>query len=296
MDVHNDFRFVKPLSKGCGLRLSRIGTLDAHCASVQNEHVVCVRVDGAPIAEMVCSPDHLDELAVGRLLSEGVVESARDIADVHVDRSGTQVSVRLAADVRETCPGAAQPEAAGRKAGKDTARTSTASTIDTCGNAGAGLSRTLADARPVTPVPWDPSWVFALADRLGRDTPMHKATFGAHSCMLSLHGRLVCCREDLGRHNAFDKALGHALMHGIDLGSCILFTSGRVPVDMVTKAVRARIPVVASKAVPTNLTLELARTYDLTLVCSAHSDSLVVYNDPLGCAGRAAAALGRTAG
>ncbi|NHM13226.1 formate dehydrogenase accessory sulfurtransferase FdhD [Xiamenia xianingshaonis] len=291
MDVHNDFRFVKPLSKGCGMRLSRAGSLDAHCASVQNEHVVRVRVDGAPIAEMVCSPDHLDELAVGRLLSEGVVRSAHDIANVHVDESGTQVSVRLTAESRE-----ARLSAARRKAGNDAPSDDMASTIDTCGNAGARLSCALADARPVTPVPWDPSWVFALADRLGRDTPMHKATFGAHSCMLSLHGRLVCCREDLGRHNAFDKALGHALMHGIDLGSCILFTSGRVPVDMVTKAIRARIPVVASKAVPTNLTLELARTYDLTLICSAHSDSLVVYNDPLGCAERCPAALGRTAG
>lgn len=94
---------------------------------------------------------------------------------------------------------------------------------------------------------------------------------------------LYCC-EDLGRHNAFDKVVGCALRDGVDLAHCTIFTSGRIPTDMVVKAIRAGIPTLISKAVPTDLTVDMARRYRLTLICSAHSDSLKVFSDPLGVA------------
>ena len=95
---------------------------------------------------------------------------------------------------------------------------------------------------------------------------------------------LYCC-EDLGRHNAFDKVIGRALEDGVDLTRCTVFTSGRIPTDMVVKALRAGVPTLVSKAVPTDITVRMAREYDLTLICSAHSDSLKVFSDPLGIVG-----------
>ena len=109
---------------------------------------------------------------------------------------------------------------------------------------------------------------------------MHRRTFGAHSCFLSVGEEILYCCEDLGRHNAFDKVIGCALQDHVDLSQAVIYTSGRLPVDMVTKAIKASIPVLVSKAVPTDLTVELARRFDLTLICAARPDSMKVYHDP----------------
>ncbi|WP_295999717.1 formate dehydrogenase accessory sulfurtransferase FdhD, partial [uncultured Adlercreutzia sp.] len=84
-----------------------------------------------------------------------------------------------------------------------------------------------------------------------------------------------------GRHNAFDKVVGVALREGIDLRDVMVYSSGRLPVDMVMKAIRAGIPILATKAVPTDETIRLARKYRLTLLCQARPDSVLIYHDPL---------------
>jgi len=76
--------------------------------------------------------------------------------------------------------------------------------------------------------------------------------------------------------------VGAALREGIDLRDALIFSSGRLPVDMVMKAIHAGVPILATKAVPTDETIRLAREFDLTLICQARPDSAVVYNDPLG--------------
>lgn len=135
----------------------------------------------------------------------------------------------------------------------------------------------------VQPISWEPSWVFALARTFADDSPMHRATSGAHSCYLGVGDQLLYCCEDLGRHNAFDKVIGCALMDGVDLRQAIVFSSGRLPVDMVLKAIRSGIPVVATKATPTDMTIDLAKRYDLTLICQARPDSMKIYNNPQAC-------------
>lgn len=74
--------------------------------------------------------------------------------------------------------------------------------------------------------------------------------------------------------------MGAALRADIDLRNALVFSSGRLPVDMVMKAIRAGIPILATKAVPTDETIRLAREFGLTLICQARPDSVVVYNDP----------------
>ena len=79
-------------------------------------------------------------------------------------------------------------------------------------------------------------------------------------------GKILYQCEDLGRHNALDKAVGCALAEGVQLGQCVLYTSGRVPVDMVRKAIRAGVPALVSKTMPTVQSLELAEAYGLKLL------------------------------
>ena len=121
---------------------------------------------------------------------------------------------------------------------------------------------------PLAPVPQreiPAAWVDALADAMGQGLPLYRATHAVHSCLLLRAGRILYRCEDLGRHNALDKAVGCALTEGVPLAECVLFTSGRVPVDMVRKAIRAGVPALVSKSMPTVQSLELAEEYGLKL-------------------------------
>ena len=132
----------------------------------------------------------------------------------------------------------------------------------------------------VTPAPWEADWVFALADRFAAGMPVHELTCATHSCFLAKGRELLFQCEDIGRHNAIDKAVGFALMNGIDLRRCLLYSSGRMPADMAAKAIRAGIPLLASKGSPTASAIALARQHRLTLLCAARRDRMKLFSDP----------------
>lgn len=237
--------------------------------SLQTENAVRVYVNGELTMTLMCSADHVIELVLGRMYTEGMISSLDEVEEVYLCEYATRAMVYL--KDREATP----------------RRRSHVDVVPSC----CTFNKTVNDSfvkdeelKPVVPLVWDPSWVFDLTRVFETDTPMHKRTFGAHSCYLTKESEIIYCCEDLGRHNAFDKVIGCALRDGVDVTQCAIFTSGRIPTDMVVKAIRAGIPTLISKAVPTDLTVEMAREYQLTLICSAHSDSLKVFCDPLGCA------------
>ena len=252
-------------------------------APIQAEHSLDVAVDGRLAYRVVCTAEHLVDLALGRLLTEGVIERAEDVACVRLSDDARQVEVELARRAAET-GGAAGESGCGDA--RDDGPHLVAPTFEEVPTTGTGGATYAAVARkrelvPVTPISWDPDWIRNLAARFSCDTPMHKRTHGAHSCFLALRNEILYCCEDLGRHNAFDKVVGCALRDGVDLAQAILLTSGRVPVDMVSKAIRAGVPMLASAAVPTNLTIEMAWRYRLTLVgIKAGTSAFTVYTHP----------------
>ena len=87
-----------------------------------------------------------------------------------------------------------------------------------------------------------------------------------------MKGEILFAAEDIGRHNAMDKVIGYAAMQGLQREECILYTTGRVPTDMIKKVVMSQIPVLVTKAVPTDAAVEMARACNLTLICKAWPD------------------------
>ena len=106
----------------------------------------------------------------------------------------------------------------------------------------------------------------ALFDHVVRDAPSTRSGHSTHSCTLMLDGNILCTREDIGRHNAIDRAAGWALLHGVTISRCTAFFSGRVSTEAVRKAAAAGITVLCAKALPTAQAVRLAQRSGLTLL------------------------------
>ena len=228
------------------------------------EHTMDIYINEILTFRVVCSPDHLVELVLGRLYTEGLIKSADEVDSIYICQFGTRARVFLHERVA------------------DTSRTFVEQ-VPSCCTGNKTLNSYFADDEQpdkVVPISWKRSWIESLARTFAEDTPLHARTQGTHSCYLALGDEILYRAEDLGRHNAFDKVVGEALLDDVDLAQAILFTSGRIPVDMVQKAIRSHIPVLVTKAVPTNVTIQMAAAYDLTLICQARPDCFKVMNDP----------------
>ena len=240
----------------------------ATAEDVPAEHILNVHANDRALMRLVCTATDLPELVVGRLYSEGMIESVDEIDSMDFSDDQSEVHLELGA--------AARPWRARAMEFVPSATTGSRVFVER-------TSRPPAQGS-VVPIPWCPADIFSLARVFAADSPMHRSTMGVHSCYLARGSEVLCRCEDLGRHNAFDKIIGFALLNRIDLTVCTVFSSGRLPVDMISKAVQAGIPVVASKSVTTDHAIKLARRTDLTLICSAWPDSMRVYHDPAGCA------------
>lgn len=226
--------------------------------SVISEHYLTVIINERPAYRLVCTKSDLKELLVGRLYTDGWIDDTDDIVDIFFCRYEKEASVFL----------------------KDTAALKeNIITEQTCcaGNrtyAIPGRSRVL-NRLPECNI--DHDRIFKMADEFRKDSKLHCQTGGSHSCMLAKEDQLIYRCEDIGRHNTIDKAVGYSLLNNIPLDKCMLYTSGRVPVDMAEKVIAAGIPVLISKSVPTLQSIELAKEYGLNLICRAWPDKCEIY-------------------
>jgi len=213
------------------------------------------------LAVTMRTPGHDFELAVGFLFAEGVIRSRQEIRDIHYcpehegDAARNIVNVVLAEGVE------VDPTRLSRNV-------YTTSSCGICGKASLELVRALV-RRPLaeaTVVSRDV--LFALSDIARRAQTLFARTGGVHaSALFDEQGRLVLVREDVGRHNAMDKVIGHlVLADRIPASRTIVLLSGRASFELVQKALVAGIPVVAAIGAPSSLAVAVARDFGLTLI------------------------------
>lgn len=214
------------------------------------------------VAVTMRTPGNDFELAAGFLFSEGIIESREAIQtisyciDPHVDPAQQYNIVNVA-----LAPGAgADPERLER-------HFTVNSSCGVCGKATIDALTTrvqrLNDELRVAV-----QTLHQLPEAMRAAQRVFASTGGLHACALfTAAGELVALREDVGRHNAFDKIVGWALLQGcIPLQGCIALVSGRASFELVQKAIVARIPVVCAVSAPSSLAVQLAGEFGVTLV------------------------------
>lgn len=244
--------------------IGRDGIFREETEPVLKEHLMDVYVNGRLTMKLVCIPQFLSELVLGRLLTEGMIRAESDVEQIYICEHGTRARVVIKESAREDSEEFVE-------------------VTPSCCTGNHILNRYFLnhrEVRPVTPIPWSSSQIFALADRFSEGMPLHEKTWATHSCFLAQGDKLLFRCEDIGRHNALDKAIGYAVRHRIDLRRCIVYSSGRIPTDMAMKAIRAGIPVLSGKASPSREAVDLAKEYGLTLVCAARRDRMKLFAGP----------------
>jgi FdhD protein len=239
-----------------------------------------VRLDGKTVAVLMRTPGMEKELAAGFSLGEGLIEDLADIALVR--HCG-----RVAADV----PAAEAPEADALDESRNRVdirlMPGAATSADPrqvialirsgCGRTDVGTL--IEDLTPVNGRVKIQTEVLAhLPAQMTREQSAYKAAGGIHAAAIfDASGRVIVVCEDIGRHNAVDKATGYCLLRGISLTDKILVSTGRASYDMVVKGVRLGIPVLASISSPTSMAVELADALGCTLLGYLRGRTLNVY-------------------
>lgn len=215
-------------------------------AALLQEHRIDLWIHDLFWTSITCTPCDLHDLLLGRLVTAGIVGSKEAVETINLLEQATCAKVLVKDEYRQEALKAAEISS-GVKGER--------------GILGFELNRF-----PLRRINWEPQWIQQMADALENKTPLYAATHSAHSSLVLCEGNILCLREDMARHNAIDKVVGWTEQKGIDRSNCILFTSGRIPVDMATKGIRAGFSVMASKALPTQQAVELAKNYRLTLL------------------------------
>lgn len=262
---------TRPVLRLGTARDDRAGEREAGTDLVAVERALELRVDGRPLAVTLRTPGHDRELALGFLAAEDVIRAAADVRDV-----------RLTEAAREDEPDVAEVDLAPGVT-LDWSRLerhfAATAACGLCGRARLEALKAGLEPAPGAGRTFDPAALAALPSRLREAQSGFAASGGLHAAALCADdlGVLVV-REDVGRHNAVDKVCGWRLAAGDSAGATgLLWVSGRAGAELVLKAARARIPVMAAVGAPTTLAIALAEAAGMTLVGFLREGRMNVY-------------------
>jgi FdhD protein len=250
------------------LRARRLDTASATAAASEQSCVALESILQVQIADfgsyaLMCSPCELRALTAGFLFTEGLITGMQEIAVLEecFDEPGT-VRVRLT-----------DPE-------RSRGRPRNLIVVSSCGLCGsAGLKQALqALPRVGRDLATDlPALQHAMASMSTAQT-LFRRTGATHAAALfRADGKLLASAEDIGRHNALDKAIGKCLLAGVETAGCGATLSGRVSFEIVSKGAQAGLELLAAVSAPTSLALEAARISGITVCAFVRGTRATVY-------------------
>ena len=232
---------------------------------VASETAFTLFVNGNVLVSLLCSPIELDAMAIGFMLSEGILTDREALRAIKVDETSSSVYVELS-DLPENWDSLFHKK-----------------TI----TSGCGQGVTFTDASNLsplsqrrTPLTISSSSIKELLKKFREMSELYVNTGGVHSAAFTDGKDILLFAEDIGRHNAVDKLIGKAFLRGLVMTDKILLSSGRISGEIMTKVVRNRIPVLISRTAPTCMSITYAENNGVTLIGFARGDRMNIYTHP----------------
>ncbi len=226
-----------------------------------------------PISVTMRTPGNDESLALGFLFTEGIIKHGSDVQSIHVaeDPSGNALTVQLKSHVTVDLA-------------KLERHFYTTSSCGVCGKASLEAVQQQCNIElPKTQWKVPSQVLYSLPDSLRNQQANFAQTGGIHGCALfDLDGNFILSAEDVGRHNALDKLIGHCIlsMPTIPLSNHILMLSGRISFELVQKAAMAGIRFIAAVGAPSSLAIDLAEDMGITLVGFLRGERCNIYTHP----------------
>jgi FdhD protein len=232
---------------------------------VATELPVRLILNDKPLVTLLCTPTELEELAVGFLLSEGILRLRSSIKKLEVREQELAVRIELT-DLPSDLDKMFEKRTISSGCGRGITFTNYKTVRDRKIDA-KGQLMSLEDIR-------------RLLKAFRNVSTLYLETGGVHSAALADGAGILFFSEDIGRHNAVDKLIGKAFLKSVSVENKILLTSGRVTSEIVTKAGRNRFPILISRAAPSCMAISYAEDMGITLVGFARGDRMNIYTWP----------------
>jgi FdhD protein len=218
---------------------------------VVREFPLTLFLNGQELVTLLCSPNHLKYLALGFLVSEGLIASREDIKKVLVDETLGIVRVETH-----------------QKPNDSTDLVFKRFITSGCGRGAAFYSPVDVSGHSKVESKTEISFqqVIALMKEFQHASELYKTTHGVHSAALSDGDKFLIFRDDIGRHNAIDKIFGECLWSGISTDQSVIVTSGRMSSEILFKVAKRGVPILISKSAPTSLSVQTASDLGVTLI------------------------------
>jgi FdhD protein len=247
------------------------GALQDHPDELAVEEPLEIRIAGEPLAITMRTPGHDHELVAGFLLAEGLIRGRADLGGIHHCARPDSEGAYNTIDVLPA-PGAVLEV--------DSTRRGTLTT-SACGMCGRKLiADLLARLRPSPePLPFSRAFIAGLTSQLNQQQPSFQRTGGLHAAGIAFEqSGLSVVREDVGRHNAVDKAIGRLLLDDrLPALGAVLVVSGRTSFEIVQKALAAGMSAVVGVSAPSSLAVSTAARFGLLLCGFARGEAFNVY-------------------
>jgi len=242
----------------------KAGSIIIENRQVASEMPMTIIFNDQELATLVCSPYEFELLAVGFLISEGLLQHPEDILDISCspERGLVQISTKNVQKIDGFLK----------------------RNFSSCCGKGRPSLHYLNDYEQLEPQSHDIKFtvkeILRYAELLNKSSDIYRMTGGVHEAALGFREELLIKYEDIGRHNALDRILGYTFLNRIDNSDKVVILSGRIASEMLTKSARIGVPVIVSRSAPTCLSIDLADALGITLVCFTRAESFSVYTHP----------------